>query len=84
VIRRRASLSTIAEIVRLLIVGQRHLDRVLRISVEQYDQRRPERALRLEPPDPSSPGTIAEEHPARVTDVTCSAVCCTSAGELHE
>jgi putative transposase len=50
----------------LLIVGQRHLDRVLRVYAEHYNRHRPHRALRLEPPDPSSPGTIAEDHPAQV------------------
>jgi putative transposase len=50
----------------LLIVGQRHLDRVLRGYAAHDTRHRPHRALRLEPPDPSSPGTIAEDHPAQV------------------
>jgi len=67
----------------LLIVAQRHLDRVLCVYVEHYDQRRPQRTLRLEPLNPSSPGTIAEEHPIRVTEITGSAVSSTSTDELH-
>jgi putative transposase len=50
----------------LLIVGRRHLDRVLRVYVEHYNQHRPHRALWLEPPDPAGSGSIAEDHPAQV------------------
>jgi putative transposase len=50
----------------LLIVGRRHLGRVLHVYAEHYNRHRPHRALRLEPPDPSSPGAIAEDHPAQV------------------
>jgi putative transposase len=50
----------------LLVVGRRHLDRVLRVYAEHYNRHRPHRALRLEPPDPSSPGTIAADRPAQV------------------
>jgi putative transposase len=50
----------------LLVIGQGHLDRVLRVYVEHYNRHRPHRALRLEPPDPSSPGTTAEDRPAQV------------------
>jgi putative transposase len=50
----------------LLIVGRRHLDRVLRVYVEHSNQHRPHRALRLEPPDPAGSGGIAEDHPAQV------------------
>jgi putative transposase len=36
----------------LLIVGRGHLEQVLRVYVEQYNQHRPHRALGLEAPDP--------------------------------
>jgi putative transposase len=35
----------------LLIVGRRHLERVLRVYVRHYNEHRPHRALRLAPPD---------------------------------
>ncbi len=35
------------------ILGQRHLERVLREYVEHYNRERPHRALELRPPDPS-------------------------------
>ena len=50
----------------LLIIGQGHLDRTLRVYVEHYNQHRPHRALWLEPPDPARPRIIAEDHPAQV------------------
>jgi hypothetical protein len=50
----------------LLIVGRWHLHRVLRVYVEHYNRHRPHRALRLEPPDPSSPGTTAKDRSAHV------------------
>ena len=36
---------------RLLIVGRRHLEHVLRVYVRHYNRGRPHRALNLEPPD---------------------------------
>jgi transposase InsO family protein len=51
---------------RLLTIGQGHLDRILRVYVEHYDQHRPHRALLLEPPDPAGPRTIAKDHSAQV------------------
>jgi putative transposase len=36
---------------RLLIIGRGHLEQILRIYVEHYNQHRPHRALRLEAPD---------------------------------
>jgi putative transposase len=36
----------------LLIVGRRHLEQVLRVYVQPYNQHRPHRALGLEAPDP--------------------------------
>jgi putative transposase len=50
----------------LLVVGQRHLDQVLRVYAEHYNRHRPHRALPLEPPDPAPPSIIAEAHPAQV------------------
>jgi putative transposase len=40
---------------RILIVGRRHLDRVLRVYVRHYNEHRPHRALDLVPPDRSTP-----------------------------
>ena len=68
----------------LLVIGQGHLDRILRVYVEHYNQHRPHRALRLKPPDPARPRIHPEDHPPRCTGVTYSAVCSTSTDELHE
>jgi len=35
----------------LLILGQRHLERVLRIYIQHYNRERPHRALALQPPE---------------------------------
>lgn len=43
----------------LLIVGRRHLERVLRVYVRHYNQHRPHRALGLAPPDRSTPAEQA-------------------------
>lgn len=40
---------------RLLIVGRRQLEQVLRIYVRHYNRARPHRALDLKPPDPGAP-----------------------------
>jgi transposase InsO family protein len=37
----------------LLVLGRRHLERVLREYVDHYNRKRPHRALELRPPDPS-------------------------------
>ena len=51
----------------LLIVGRGHLDRVLRVYVEHYNQHRPHRALALEPPHPAAGLRIlAEDRRERV------------------
>jgi putative transposase len=50
----------------LLVIGQRQLDRVLRVHADHSNRHRPHRALLLEPPDPSSPGIMAEDRPAPV------------------
>ena len=36
----------------LLIIGRRHLERVLRIYIQHYNRERPHRGLALQPPDP--------------------------------
>jgi putative transposase len=68
----------------LLVIGQGHLDWILRVYVEHYNQHRPHQVLRLEPPDPACPRIIAEDHQPKCTAVTCSAVCSTNTDELHE
>jgi transposase InsO family protein len=40
---------------RLLIVGRRQLEHVLRVYVRHYNCGRPHRALDLQPPDPTAP-----------------------------
>ena len=51
----------------LLIISRGHLEQVLRIYVEHYNQHRPHRALGLEPPEPSAGLTlVAEARRARV------------------
>ncbi len=40
----------------LLILNQRHLERVLRVFVNHYNGHRPHRALHLTPPTPGEPG----------------------------
>jgi len=39
----------------LLILNQRHLERVLRVFVQHYNCHRPHRARNLRPPDPAHP-----------------------------
>ena len=43
----------------LLIVGRDHLERVLRVYVQHYNQHRPHRALSLEAPDPPTELSVA-------------------------
>jgi transposase InsO family protein len=47
----------------LLIFGPRHLDRVLRIYVEHYNQQRPHRGLQLWAPERAAPVAAAESVP---------------------
>jgi transposase InsO family protein len=54
---------------RLLIVGRRQLDHVLRIYVRHYNTRRPHRALDLEPPQPTAAAAARGEPPAPLTTV---------------
>jgi transposase InsO family protein len=48
---------------RLLILGRRQLEHVLRIYVQHYNGRRPHRALDLEPPDPTPADAAARGDP---------------------
>ncbi len=51
----------------LLIVSRGHLEQVLRIYVQHYNQHRPHRALGLEPPNPSAgPTRVGDPRRARV------------------
>ena len=44
---------------RLLIVGRRQLEHILRVYVEHYNRKRPHRALDLNPPDMNPPKPVA-------------------------
>ena len=69
----------------LLIVGRGHLEQVLRVYVQHYNEHRPHRALGLEAPDPPAGlAVVGETRRAGCADVTCSAVWFTSTTELHE
>ena len=48
----------------LLILGPRHLDRILRIYVRHYNRRRPHRGLELEVPERLAPVEEADGVPA--------------------
>jgi putative transposase len=48
---------------RLLIVGRRQLEHVLRVYVRHYNCRRPHRALDLKPPDTNAPSSAAGAGP---------------------
>jgi Integrase core domain len=67
---------------RLLILGRRQLEYVLRIYVQHHNGRRPHRALDLEPPDPTPPVAAArDDPPAPLTtcaDATSSAASSTN------
>jgi hypothetical protein len=69
----------------LLIVGRGRLEQVLRVYVGHYNAHRPHRALALQPQRPVrdwlSSATISRPES---TDAICSAVSCTTTGELHE
>jgi transposase InsO family protein len=49
---------------RLLIVGRRQLQHVLRVYVRHYNCGRPHRALALQPPEPTAAATAARGDPA--------------------
>jgi putative transposase len=40
---------------RILILGRRHLEHVLRVYRQHYNEHRPHRALRLQPPEGRNP-----------------------------
>jgi transposase InsO family protein len=52
---------------RLLIVGRRQLEHVLRVYVRHYNRGRPHRALDLQPPDPPTAGAARGDPPAPLT-----------------
>jgi transposase InsO family protein len=47
----------------LLILGPRHLDRILRIYVRHYNRRRPHRGLKLQVPERLAPVEEADRVP---------------------
>ena len=51
----------------LLILNQRHLERVLRTYLEHYNAERPHRALELRPPTPTPRPAIGTDRPPRPT-----------------
>jgi putative transposase len=61
-----------------LVLGRRHLERVLRAYVEHYNRGRPHRGLQLATPQPRHPPEDAE---GRSTRVRCRAVL---GGLIHE
>jgi transposase InsO family protein len=52
---------------RILILGRRHLDRVLNVYTKHYNEHRPHRALQLAPPDGTNPAD--DRHTATAADV---------------
>ena len=44
---------------RILILGRRHLEHVLRVYRQHYNEHRPHRALRLQPPDGRDPTPLS-------------------------
>jgi putative transposase len=54
---------------RLLIIGRRQLEHVLRIYVRHYNRGRPHRALDLQPPEPSAAARVRGDPPATLTGV---------------
>jgi putative transposase len=44
---------------RVLILGRRQLEHVLRVYVDHYNRKRPHRALDLHPPDPNARSSVA-------------------------
>jgi putative transposase len=55
---------------RLLIVGRRQLEHVLRVYTRHYNRRRPHRALDLRPPDGSAPSPVQPD--AKLQDLRVS------------
>jgi transposase InsO family protein len=58
---------------RILILGRRHLERVLRVYTKHYNEHRPHRALQLTPPNGgNSPTTTALPQPLQSAVTTFS------------
>jgi transposase InsO family protein len=55
---------------RLLIVGRRQLEHVLRVYIHHYNRRRPHRALDLRSPDSSAPSSVRSEPTPRPLPVS--------------
>ena len=55
---------------RLLIVGRRQLEHVLRVYIDHYNRRRPHRALDLRPPDWCAPSPVRSESMSRALQVS--------------
>ena len=54
---------------RLLILGRRHLNHIVRVYVKHYNHSRPHRALDLKPPDPRAQLTFETGPPPRALQV---------------
>ena len=54
---------------RLLILGRRQLEQVLRVYVRHYNHGRPHRALDLQPPEPTAAATARGDPPTPPTGV---------------
>ena len=65
----------------LLILNRRHLERVLRVSVEHYNTQRSHRALNLRPPQPREPPPTPTPTVGRSVAATASAALSTSTTE---
>jgi putative transposase len=55
---------------RLLIVGRRQLEHVLRVYIRHYNRRKPHRALDLRPPDPSARSSLRAESTPQAVQVS--------------
>ena len=55
---------------RLLIVGRRQLEHVLRVYIRHYNPRRPHRAPALRPPDPSARSSLRAETTPQAVQVS--------------
>ena len=58
---------------RILILGRRHLDNVLRVYRRHYNEHRPQRALHLLPPNGRDPGTNLRSQASPSEDVNTHA-----------
>src|SRR6266496_4676033 len=54
---------------RLLIVGRRQLEHVLRVYVRHYNHGRPHRALDLQPPHPTAAAVTRSDPPVALTSL---------------